>query len=91
MSDDRTRPAILVVGATGYVGGRLVPLLASHGYRVRATGRSLGKLNCRPWARDPLVETVPADVRDSASFERAARGCRAAVYLVHSMIAEKKG
>jgi uncharacterized protein YbjT (DUF2867 family) len=91
MSDNRGTSTILVVGATGYVGGRLVPLLVSRGYRVRAMGRSLDKLNCRPWARDPLVETVPGDVRDLASFARAARGCWAAVYLVHSMIAEKKG
>lgn len=40
MSGDRSTPTILVVGATGYVGGRLVPLLASRGYRVGAMGRS---------------------------------------------------
>lgn len=82
---------ILVVGATGYVGGRLVPLLASHGYPVRSMGRSLEKLNCRPWAGLPGIENVQADVRDIRSFERAAQGCRAAFYLVHSMIADKKG
>lgn len=82
---------ILVVGATGYVGGRLVPLLASKGYRVRAMGRSLDKLNCRPWARHPKVETVQGDVKDIISFARAVQGCKVAIYLVHSMIAEKKG
>lgn len=91
MTKDRSNQPILVVGATGYVGGRLVPLLASRGYRVRAMGRSLEKLNCRPWARVPHVETVQADVRDIKSFNHAAQGCRAALYLVHSMIAEKKG
>jgi uncharacterized protein YbjT (DUF2867 family) len=54
-------------------------------------GRSLEKLNCRPWARLPRVETVQADARDRTSFARAAQGCRAAFYLVHSMIADKKG
>ena len=80
---------ILVVGATGYVGGRLVPLLAEQGYRVRAMARSLGKLNCRPWARHPNVTTVQGDVRDLALFSRAAAGSRTAFYLVHGMIAEK--
>lgn len=90
MVNDPSRRPVLVVGATGYVGGRLVPLLASRGHRVRAMGRSLEKLNCRPWARLPRVETVKADVRDLRSFVHAAQGCRAAFYLVHSMIAEKK-
>jgi uncharacterized protein YbjT (DUF2867 family) len=91
MRQETTKQPILVVGATGYVGGRLVPLLAGRGYRVRAMGRSREKLDCRPWARLARVETVAADVGDTASFARAAQGCRAAFYLVHSMIAEKKG
>lgn len=90
MTEYSSNRPILVVGGTGYVGGRLVPLLASRGYRVRAMGRSLEKLNCRPWAHLPTVETAQGDVRDLSAFERAARGCRAAFYLVHSMIAEKK-
>ncbi|MGD9248283.1 MAG: NmrA family NAD(P)-binding protein, partial [Desulfobacteraceae bacterium] len=45
MTGNRSKKTILVVGATGYVGGRLVPLLASRGYKVRAMGRSLDKLN----------------------------------------------
>ena len=91
MTKDRSERPVLVVGATGYVGGRLVPLLASRGYQIRAMGRSLQKLNCRPWARLAQVETVQADVRDVQSFVCAAQGCRAAFYLVHSMIADKKG
>ncbi len=39
---------ILVTGATGYVGGRLIPALLDAGYRVRAMGRSLDKMGCRP-------------------------------------------
>ena len=90
MTDKFARGRVLVIGATGYVGGRLVPLLASRGHRVRAMGRSLEKLNCRPWARLPNVETAAADVRRKDDFARAAQGCRVAFYLVHSMIAEKK-
>jgi uncharacterized protein YbjT (DUF2867 family) len=91
MADTQSKGTMLVVGATGYVGGRLVPLLTSSGYRVRAMARSLAKLKCRPWAGDPMVEPVQGDVRDQSSFSTAAEGCRAAFYLVHSMIAEKKG
>jgi uncharacterized protein YbjT (DUF2867 family) len=39
---------VLVTGATGYVGGRLVPQLLDSGYRVRVVGGSLTKLQSRP-------------------------------------------
>jgi len=84
-----SRP-ILVTGATGYVGGRLIPALLEAGHRVRAMGRSLDKLSCRPWSRHPQIELVEGDVLDRESLENACRGCRAAYYLVHSMIAQKK-
>jgi uncharacterized protein YbjT (DUF2867 family) len=80
---------VLVTGATGYVGGRLVPALLDAGYRVRAMGRSVDKLNCRPWARHPHIEPVAGDVLDQESLRKVAHGCWAAYYLVHSMIARK--
>jgi uncharacterized protein YbjT (DUF2867 family) len=80
---------ILVAGATGYVGGRLIPALLQAGYRVRALGRSVEKLACRAWARHPGVELVKADVLDAASLKVAVSGCDVAYYLVHSMIAQK--
>ena len=76
---------ILVTGATGYVGGRLAPRLLAAGRRVRAVGRSLDKLACRPWAAHPNVELVKGDVQDASSLYQALKGCRAAFYLVHSM------
>lgn len=85
-----TSQPILVAGATGYVGGRLIPALLEAGYRVRAMGRSLEKLGCRPWSRHEQIELVQGDVLDKASLTKAARGCRAAFYLVHSMIAQKE-
>jgi uncharacterized protein YbjT (DUF2867 family) len=81
---------ILVTGATGYVGGRLIPALLAAGYRVRAMGRNLGKMGCRPWAGHSQVELVQGDVLDLESLKQAACGCRAAYYLVHSMIAQKE-
>ena len=84
-----TKP-ILVTGSTGYVGGRLVPKLLDSGYRVRALGRSISKLKARPWANHPLVELAAGDVLDYESLLKAAGGCQAAFYLVHSMVADPK-
>jgi len=82
---------VLVTGATGYVGGRLVPQLLSAGYRVRALGRSVTKLKGRPWASHPRVDLAGGDVLDLESLVKAAQGCGAAFYLVHSMLAHPKG
>src|SRR5687767_8950343 len=78
-------PPVLVTGATGYVGGRLVARLLEAGYRVRCLTRSLRKLEARPWAQDPGVTVVQADLTDAASTEVAMRGCGPAYYLVHAM------
>jgi uncharacterized protein YbjT (DUF2867 family) len=82
---------ILVVGATGYVGGRLVPLLLETGYTVRAVARSTEKILCRPWGDHPLLQVVKGDALDAAAMRSAADGCEAAFYLVHSMVAAKHG
>jgi len=76
---------VFVAGATGYVGGRLVPLLLARGYTVHAGVRSPRKLAGRPWGAHPNLKALPADVTDKASLVAAMRGCAAAFYLVHSM------
>lgn len=78
-----TAPLVLVTGATGYIGGRLVPELLAEGYRVRCLARTPAKLTGEPWTDD--VEIVRGDVTDRASLERALDGVTAAFYLVHSM------
>lgn len=76
---------VLVTGATGYVGGRLVPRLLDAGYKVRAAGRSLEKLKARAWARHRNLKLVFADLLDLESIKKAAKGCGVSYYLVHSM------
>jgi uncharacterized protein YbjT (DUF2867 family) len=78
---------ILVTGATGYIGGRLVPRLLTAGYRVRCLARSAKKLEARAWAGHPEVEIFEGDLADATSAARALEGCFAAYYLVHSMLA----
>ncbi len=81
---------ILVTGATGYVGGRLVERLLSAGYRVRASARSMEKLKDRTWSEDPNIELIEADLLEPASLKDALDGCHIAYYLVHSMNPQQK-
>jgi uncharacterized protein YbjT (DUF2867 family) len=76
---------IAIAGATGYIGGRLVPHLLEEGYTVRCLVRSPEKLASREWASQPGVEVCASDLDDAASLTRAFFGCEAAFYLVHSM------
>jgi uncharacterized protein YbjT (DUF2867 family) len=78
---------ILVTGATGYIGGRLIPTLIEKGYRVRCMVRDEKKIYSRDWY--PAVEVVCADVFDIPSLEKAMLGIDAAYYLIHSMSAGK--
>ena len=78
---------VFVTGVTGYIGGRLVPRLLAAGYSVRCLAREPRKLSDRPWAASPGVEIVRGDVADQDALCAAMRGCDAAYYLVHSMMA----
>ncbi|WP_275558841.1 SDR family oxidoreductase [Streptomyces sp. 5-6(2022)] len=73
----------LVTGATGYIGGRLVPELLAAGHQVRCVARSPGKLRDQPWAG--RVETVRGDVTDEESVGAAMEGVDVAYYLVHAL------
>jgi len=76
---------VAVLGATGYIGARLVPQLAEAGHAVRAIGRNPAKIEGRRWCALPNVEAAYGDVFDRASLEQALVGCEAVYYLVHSM------
>jgi uncharacterized protein YbjT (DUF2867 family) len=73
----------LVTGASGYIGGRLVPELLSAGYTVRCMARDPAKLGNRPWSDQ--VEIAKADVTDAAAVRRALEGVDVAYYLIHSL------
>ncbi|WP_282702338.1 SDR family oxidoreductase [Streptomyces sp. CC219B] len=73
----------LVTGATGYIGGRLVPELLAVGHRVRCLVRSPDRLRDHPWAG--RAEVVRGDVTDAASVAGAMRGIDVAYYLVHAL------
>jgi uncharacterized protein YbjT (DUF2867 family) len=78
----RDRP-ILVSGATGYVGGRLVPKLLAAGHRVRCLVRDPSRLQGRDWL--PRVEVATGDVLRPAGLGDALAGVGVAYYLIHSM------
>ncbi|PID74475.1 MAG: NAD(P)-dependent oxidoreductase [Desulfobacterales bacterium] len=75
---------VLVLGATGYIGGRLVPQLLEEGWKVRAVGRSAEKIQARDWGDHANLEIVVADAEDTVSLVEAMRGCYAVFYLIHS-------
>ncbi|MGK2947336.1 MAG: SDR family oxidoreductase [Acidimicrobiales bacterium] len=74
---------VLVTGATGYIGGRLVPELLEAGYRVRCLVRSPGKLAGEPWL--DRVEVIEGSLTEADVVASALEGCSATYYLVHSM------
>lgn len=76
---------VLVTGATGYIGGRLVPRLLDAGHRVKVLVRSPDKIAGVPWFND--VEVVRSSLDDAAAVEDALRGVDVLFYLVHSMAA----
>ncbi|MFW9831330.1 MAG: NAD(P)H-binding protein, partial [Candidatus Thorarchaeota archaeon] len=81
---------VLVLGATGYVGQRLVRRLADDGHRVKASWRSITKLNRCSWSKDSRVQPVYVDVLQSDTLQKALHGCSSAYYLIHSMYSGKQ-
>ena len=76
-------PTILVTGATGYVGGRLIPRLLERGCAVRVLVRDAERVKGRDWAY--RVEVVEGDLLEPATLPRAVAGVDTVYYLVHAM------
>ncbi|MEI9812409.1 MAG: SDR family oxidoreductase [Acidobacteriota bacterium] len=76
---------IAIAGASGYIGGRLVPRLLDAGYQVRCLVRSPAKLADREWSSAPGLEVREVNLEDASSLATHLAGCDAAFYLVHSM------
>lgn len=73
---------VLVTGATGYIGGRLVPRLLAKGHHVRCVARNPQRLRGYDW---PGVEIVPGDLEEPDLFWNVCDNIDVAYYLVHSM------
>lgn len=80
---DGSEPRALVLGATGYLGGRLVPRLLAGGYRVRVLARDPARLSAFTWGGD--VEVVGGSATDAATMTEAAKDVDVVFYLIHSM------
>lgn len=76
-----------MTGATGYVGGRLVPKLLERGHAVRVIVRDASRLEDVPWK--DRVEVIEGDLQDPAVVKKAFQGQDVLYYLVHSMSSSK--
>ncbi len=74
---------VLVLGATGYLGGRAIPGLLAAGHRVRCAVRTPAKLEGRPWRGD--VEVVAGDVTVRADMDAACAGVDVVLHLVRAV------
>ena len=74
---------VLVTGATGYVGSRLIPRLLADGHVVRAAVTELDKARDRWWADQ--VELVQMDVLEADTVDAAVEGVDSVYYLIHGM------
>lgn len=84
---DGSAPVALVLGATGYIGGRLTPRLLNAGYRVRVLARDAARAASFPWGPD--CEIVEGSADDADAVAEAVRDVDVVYYLIHSMSAGK--
>ena len=82
--DSKNKPySILITGATGFIGARLITHLSKLGYSVKGMSR-------REIQDTPNVKYVKADVFDVNQIEKALNGIEVAYYLLHSMEGNKE-
>ena len=80
------KPLALVTGATGYIGGRLIPELLGAGYRVRVLARNADRLKYQPWLKS--VEVFEGDATDPAAVAGSLEKVDVAFYLLHALMAK---
>ncbi len=85
-NETQKHPVVLLAGATGYVGGRLIPLLEQQLVTLRCLARNPDKL--RASVKDS-TQVVQGDVLDATSLDKALQGVHTAYYLVHLMSGSK--
>src|SRR5690349_14800008 len=85
--DDGSAPRALVLGATGYIGGRLTPRLLNAGYRVRVLAGDAARAASFPWGPD--CEIVEGSADDTDAVAKAMDDVDVVYYLIHSMTAGK--
>ena len=86
VSETQTAPTVLLTGASGYVGGRLIPLLEQQPVNLRCLARNPDKL--RPLVKG-TTQVVQGDVLDRPALDAALKGVHTAYYLVHLMSGSK--
>jgi uncharacterized protein YbjT (DUF2867 family) len=84
---DRSIGKVLVTGASGYIGGRLMPELQSRGYQVRIMVRGKSPEYSELW---PGVEVAFADALRPNELREALEGIDTAYYLIHSLLLGSK-
>ena len=84
---DESQPqqTVAILGASGYVGGRLAPRLLRAGHHVKCLVRSPIKITSREWARNANLEVHKCDLNNKTLLAEQLRGCDVLIYLVHSM------
>ena len=88
MSDAPKDRLVLVTGASGYVGGRLVRALLNENIKVRIFVRDRKKVLSQPWA--DMVEIFEGNADDFESTKNALMGVHTAFYLLHSINADTR-
>lgn len=73
---------VLVTGASGYIGGKLVPELLARGYKVRIMVRETSSMYKNPW---PETEMAAANALNREQLKSALEGIDTAYYLIHSL------